>query len=54
MIGQNRQAAFQQAEADHDFAEQEQELQLNTELTRSIHALALQIHGCVAHEDDPD
>jgi uncharacterized membrane protein len=52
MIGQNRQAAFQQAKADHDFVEQEQELKLNTELTRSIHALALEIHGHVVHEDD--
>ena len=26
MIGQNRQAAFQQAKADHDFTEQELEL----------------------------
>ncbi len=47
MIGQNRQAAFQQAKADHDFLEQEQELKLNTELTRSIHALATEIHGRV-------
>jgi uncharacterized membrane protein len=44
MIGQNRQAAFQQAKADHDFVEQEQELKLNTELTRAVHALALEIH----------
>jgi uncharacterized membrane protein len=45
MIGQNRQAAFQQAKADHDFVEEEQELKLNTELTRAIHALAVQIHS---------
>lgn len=44
MIGQNRQAAFQQAKADHDFVEQEQELKLNTELTRAIHALTTDIH----------
>ncbi len=31
MIGQNRQAAFQQAKADHEFLEGEQELRLNTE-----------------------
>ena len=37
MIGQNRQAAFVQAKADHDFHEQEQELKTNTELTRAIH-----------------
>jgi uncharacterized membrane protein len=47
MIGQNRQAAFQQAKADHDFIEQEQELKLNTELTREIHALASEIHSRV-------
>src|SRR6266853_6608746 len=29
MIGQNRQAAFQQAKADHDFTEQELELKTN-------------------------
>ncbi len=39
MIGQNRQAAFQQAKADHDFVEQELELKTNTELTRSLHAM---------------
>jgi uncharacterized membrane protein len=47
MIGQNRQAAFQQAKADHDFVEQEQELKLNTELTRAIHGLATEIHSRV-------
>jgi uncharacterized membrane protein len=45
MIGQNRQAAFQQAKADHDFVEQEGELKSNTELTREIHAFAQAIHG---------
>ena len=34
MIGQNRQGAFQQAKADHDFVRQEQELHTNTDLTR--------------------
>ena len=45
MIGQNRQAEFQRAKADHDFASQEQELQLNTELTREIHTLTTELHG---------
>ena len=45
MIGQNRQSAFQQSKADHDFVEQEQELKSNTELTRAIHALTTEIHG---------
>ncbi len=45
MIGQNRQAAFQQAKADHDFVASEQELHLNTELTRTIQQLTADIHG---------
>ena len=44
MIGQNRQAAFQQSKADHDFTEQELELKTNTELTREIHALTTELH----------
>jgi uncharacterized membrane protein len=44
MIGQNRQAAFQQAKADHDFLEEEQELKTNTELTREIHRLTSELH----------
>src|SRR6266446_2709753 len=44
MIGQNRQASFQQAKPDHDFVAQEQELKTNTELTRSVHTLTTQIH----------
>jgi uncharacterized membrane protein len=50
MIGQNRQADFAQRKADHDFTEQEQELKLNTELTRSIHTLAEEIHAKVLAE----
>ncbi len=45
MIGQNRQAAFQQAKADHDFNEQELELKTNTELTRQIHVLTTELHN---------
>jgi uncharacterized membrane protein len=44
MIGQNRQSAFQQAKADHDFNEQELELKTNTELTRAIHTLTTELH----------
>ena len=44
MIGQNRQSAFQQAKADHDFTEQELELKTNTELTRAIHTLTTELH----------
>ena len=45
MIGQNRQADFQQAKADHDFNEQELELKTNTELTRQIHTLTAELHN---------
>ncbi len=45
MIGQNRQAAFQQAKADHDFIASEQELHTNTDLTRLVHQLTTQIHA---------
>jgi uncharacterized membrane protein len=44
MIGQNRQAAFQQTKADHDFAEQELELKTNTQLTREIDRLTTELH----------
>jgi uncharacterized membrane protein len=47
MIGQNRQAAFQQSKADHDFVEQEQELKTNTEITKAVHELAKAIHANV-------
>jgi uncharacterized membrane protein len=45
MIGQNRQAAYQQAKADHDFAEEELELHTNTELTKMVHQLTTEIHA---------
>ena len=45
MIGQNRQAAFQQAKADHDFHEAETELRLNTQLTRTIYTMTQEIHA---------
>jgi uncharacterized membrane protein len=47
MIGQNRQAAFQQQKADHDFVAQEQELHVNTQLTRTVEQLTREIHGAV-------
>jgi len=47
MIGQNRQASFQQAKADRDFVEQEQELKTNTDVTNAIHALTKEIHARV-------
>jgi uncharacterized membrane protein len=50
LIGQNRQAAFQQAKADHDFVESELELKTNTELTRQIHKLTTELHRRVVTE----
>jgi uncharacterized membrane protein len=47
MIGQNRQAAFQQSKADHDFQAGDQELKSNTDLTRAIHHLTTEIHDRV-------
>ena len=44
MIGQNRQAAFQQTKADHDFVANELELKSNTELTKMIADLTREIH----------
>lgn len=51
MIGQNRQASFQQAKATHDFVEQELELKTNTELTRAIHVLTTELHSRLVPED---
>ena len=45
MIGQNRQAAFQQAKANHDFLTSEQELHTNTALTEAIHAMIQNMQG---------
>ena len=55
MIGQNRQSAFQQAKADHDFVAQEQELNTNTELTKKIHELTIQLHAkmCLGQDTRP-
>jgi uncharacterized membrane protein len=44
MIGQNRQAEFQRAKADHDYATEAQELQTNTELTRAVYTLTTDLH----------
>jgi uncharacterized membrane protein len=44
MIGQNRQAAFQQAKADHDYEAEELELKTNTELTCQIQSLTAELH----------
>ena len=53
MIGQNRQASFAAAKANHDFIAQETELKQNTDLTRQIHALTTEIHAKVAENKGP-
>ena len=50
MIGQNRQAAYQRAKADHDFNQQELELKTNTEITRQIHTLTTELHRRIVEE----
>jgi uncharacterized membrane protein len=52
MIGQNRQASFQQAKADHDFVEQELELKSNTQITREIKTLTDELHHRICVEDE--
>ena len=44
MIGQNRQAAFQQAKADKDYQDVDTLLVENTDLTRAVHQLTLEVH----------
>jgi len=44
MIGQNRQAAFQQSKADQDYKDVNTLLVENTELTRLIHQLTKDLH----------
>jgi uncharacterized membrane protein len=48
MIGQNREAAFQQAKADHDFHAVDTELDENTELTRAVHTMTQEIHALLS------
>jgi len=47
MIGQNRQAAFQQTKADSDYTTVDQLLEENTRLTRLIHQLTREVHQVV-------
>ncbi len=49
MIGQNRQAALEQAKADHDYADVNRLLVENTELTRTIHQLTEDVHRLLFH-----
>jgi uncharacterized membrane protein len=47
LIGQNRQAAFQEAKADHDYETVDRLLEENTVLTRAIHELTEDLHARV-------
>ena len=44
MIGQNRQAVFAQAKADHDYLDVNRLLVENTDLTRTVHDLTVELH----------
>jgi uncharacterized membrane protein len=44
MIGQNRQSAFQQEKADHDYENMDTLLEENTKLTRTVHELTRELH----------
>ena len=52
MIGQNRQAAFQQQKADSDYASVDQLLEENTRLTRLIHQLTSEVHQVVLQQHE--
>jgi uncharacterized membrane protein len=53
MIGQNRQAVFQQVKAEHDFVAQELELKTNTEITKQIHQLTTELHRRLISDQPP-
>lgn len=47
MIGQNRQAVFQQEKADNDYTNVDKLLEQNTDLTRRVHDLTMELHQYV-------
>jgi uncharacterized membrane protein len=53
MIGQNRQAAFQQTKADEDYSTEYRLLVENTDITRLIHELTKAIHGQLLEAKPP-
>jgi len=48
MMSQNRAAARDKTQAEHQYEHQEKELALNTQLTKDIHKLAEEIHTLVS------
>jgi uncharacterized membrane protein len=53
MIGQNRQAAFQQAKADTDYKDINELLEENTRLTKLIHQLTEDVHARLIPDASP-
>jgi len=53
MIGQNRQATFQQAKADQDYGDVNRLLVENTDLTRGIEKLTREVHGRIFENRAP-
>jgi uncharacterized membrane protein len=53
MIGQNRQASFQQKKADHDYGDVNRLLVENTDLTRLIHQLTAEVHDHIITKATP-
>jgi uncharacterized membrane protein len=53
MIGQNRQASFQQAKADQDYSTEHILLVENTDITRLIHDLTEEIRRQLVGNQDP-
>jgi uncharacterized membrane protein len=53
MIGQNRQAAFQQAKADRDYKDVNTLLVENTDLTRAVHRLTEDVHESILGDATP-
>jgi uncharacterized membrane protein len=54
MIGQNRQAAFQQAKADSDYNDVDQLLEENSRITRLIQQLTSELHQVVTEPKGAD
>ncbi len=53
MIGQNRQAGFQQAKADQDYSDVNRLLVENTELTRAIHVVTEEVRQRLLADQGP-
>ena len=53
MIGQNRQAAFQQSKSDQDYHDVNTLLVENTDLTRTIHEMTEELHRHVLGDAPP-